>query len=57
MENENHGIRILKTTEIYDIQGGSRIWFWVLEFVVDNWEDLKKGARDGASAAAKYMEQ
>lgn len=57
MENENTGIRILKSSEIMEVKGGSRIWFFVIEFVIDNWEDIKRGIRDGARDASKYMEQ
>ena len=33
--------------EMQEVNGGSDFWKWLAEQVVENWDDIKKGAKNG----------
>ncbi|QSB29098.1 hypothetical protein [Flavobacterium sp. CLA17] len=47
---ENLGLVELNAQEVLSIEGGDGWLKWFVEEVVDHWEEIKKGAREGWNA-------
>ena len=38
----------LDATEMTNIEGGSKgIWGWLIKEIIENWDEIKRGASDG----------
>lgn len=60
MNLQNLNLVELNAQEVQEVEGGSAPswlkklgWGWVVTEVIDNWEEIKKGAADGWADAAR----
>lgn len=50
---ENLGLVELNDQEVLSIEGGNGWGKWIFIEIVENWEDIKKGLKDGWNAGNK----
>ncbi|MEO8255657.1 MAG: hypothetical protein ABI554_14855 [Flavobacterium sp.] len=50
---ENLGLVELNAQELQEVEGGNGWGRWFLEEVVENWDEIKKGFREGFNAGNK----
>ncbi|MDL2142917.1 MULTISPECIES: hypothetical protein [Flavobacterium] len=52
MNLENLNLVELNAQELISIEAGNRFWGWVGAEIVDHWDEIKKGFREGWAAAS-----
>ncbi|WP_291286985.1 hypothetical protein [Flavobacterium sp.] len=51
MDLKNLRVEELNTQELLSIEAGNRFWGWVGAQVVDHWDEIKKGFKEGWAAS------